>query len=243
MLRPGYDIRRELCPPTHTGRQHCIFLKVNIPMNRTKFSSRWLSTLILGSILTVSFLSLSCQAVQEITQAMANISQLKFRLNGVREFQLAGIRLAGKSSLRLADSPALLSSVAQNKLPASFTLEVAAINPNDGSAGTTRTSATVAGFAWTLLIDNTPTITGDLDAPVTIPGSGQQVLIPVRMNLDLIQFFENKGLDNIVNLALALGGSAGSASRLTLRARPTIQTTFGSFRYPQEINIIDREFR
>jgi hypothetical protein len=195
------------------------------------------------AILTISLLSLSCQALQEITQTMSNLSQLKFKLNGVREFQLAGVSLSGKSSLRLSDSPALLSAVAQKKLPASFTLEIAAINPNDGSAGTTKTSATVAGFAWTLLIDNTPTVSGDLGTPVTIPGSGQQVLIPVRMNLDLIQFFQNEGIDHLVNLALALGGSKGSPSRLTLRARPTVQTSFGTFRYPNEIDVIDREFR
>lgn len=212
-------------------------------MRKPTYESRWLSALAIVSILTISMLSISCQAVQEITQAMTGIAQLKFRLNSVKEFQLAGVRLGGRTSLRLTDSPALISAVAQKKLPASFTLEVAAINPNDGTAGTTRTSATIANFAWTLLIDNTPTITGDLDAPVTIPGSGQQVLIPVRMNLDLIQFFENKGVENIINLALALGGASGSPSRLTLRARPTVETSFGTFRYPQEINIVDREFR
>ncbi len=212
-------------------------------MTITAMHGRRLPTLVLVPILTLSAISFSCQAVKEITQAMTNISQLKFRLNGVRDFQLAGVRLGGKSSLRLTDRPPLISAVAQKKLPASFTLDVAAINPNDGTAGTTRTSATIANLAWTLLIDDTPTVTGDLDAPVTIPGSGQQVLIPVRLNLDLIQFFENKGVDNIINLALALGGASGSPSRLTLRARPTVQTSFGTFRYPQEINIVDKEFR
>jgi hypothetical protein len=207
----------------------------------------WLSFLRVATrtsaILTISLFSLSCQALQEITQTMSNLSQLKFKLNGVREFQLAGISLSGKSSLRISDSPALLSAVTQKKLPASFTLDIAAINPNDGSAGTSKTSATVAGLAWTLLIDSTPTISGDLNAPVTIPGSGQQVLIPVRMNLDLIQFFQSEGIDHLINLALTLGGSKGSPSRLTLRARPTVQTSFGTFRYPNDIDIIDREFR
>ena len=197
----------------------------------------------LSLILSLSFLSLSCQALQEITQAMSNLSRLKFKLTGVREFRLAGVNLSGKSSLRISDSPALLSAVSQGKLPASFTLDIAAINPNDGTAGTTRTAATLAGFAWTLLIDDTPTITGDLDAPLTIPGTGEQVRIPMRMNLDLIQFFENKGIDHLVNLALALGGTSGSPTRLTLRARPTVQTSLGTFRYPDEINIISKEFR
>ena len=89
----------------------------------------------------------------------------------------------------------------------------------------------------------TITITGDLDAPLTIPGTGEQVRIPMRMNLDLIQFFENKGIDHLVNLALALGGTSGSPTRLTLRARPTVQTSLGTFRYPDEINIISKDFR
>jgi len=195
------------------------------------------------ALLGISMLSISCQALQEITQTMSNFSRLKFKLDSVREFQLAGVNLSGRSSLRITDSPALVSAVAQKKLPASFTLEIAAINPGDGSTATTKTSATVAGLAWTLLIDNTPTITGDLGAPVAVPATGQQVLIPLKMNLDLIQFFQNNGIDHLVNLALALGGSSGSPTRLTLRARPTIQTSFGTFRYPDEIDVIDREFR
>jgi hypothetical protein len=198
---------------------------------------------VLSLIVSLSILSLSCQTLQEITQAMSNISRLKFKLAGVREFKLAGVSLSGKSSLRISDSPALLSAVTQKKLPATFTLDIAAINPNDGTAGTTKTSATLAGLAWTLLIDDTPTITGDLDAPLAIPGTGEQVRIPVRMNLDLIQFLENKGVDHLVNLALALGGSSGSPTRLTLKARPTVQTSFGTFRYPEEINVISKEFR
>ena len=82
-------------------------------MTKKKILSRLHFAMVLGSLLTLSLFSLSCQAVQEITQAMSNMAQLKFRLNGVREFQLAGVRLAGKSSLRLADSPALLSAVAE----------------------------------------------------------------------------------------------------------------------------------
>jgi hypothetical protein len=198
---------------------------------------------VLSLIVSLSILSLSCQTLQEITQAMSNISRLKFKLAGVREFKLAGVSLSGKSSLRISDSPALLSAVTQKRLPATFTLDIAAINPNDGTAGTTKTSATLAGLAWTLLIDDTPTITGDLDAPLAIPGTGEQVRIPVRMNLDLIQFLENKGVDHLVNLALALGGSSGSPTRLTLKARPTVQTSFGTFRYPEEINVISKEFR
>ena len=60
------------------------------------------------------------------------------------------------------------------------------------------------------------TISGDIGSPVSVPGTGEVTNIPLTMNLDLIEFFGNKGLDNLVNLALALGGQEGSSSKLTL---------------------------
>jgi hypothetical protein len=194
-------------------------------------------------VLSFTFASLSCSALQDMQQAMTNLSQLKFKLAGIDDFQLAGLRLGGKSSLNVADGVSLLSAFRKGALPASFTVQVAAINPNDGSGGSRTSSATIAGLDWTLLIDNTPTINGDLRAPVAIPASGEQVLIPLKMNLDLVQFFKDKGYEHIINLALALGGASGSPSRLTLRAKPTVTTQFGPITYPSEIDIIDREFR
>jgi hypothetical protein len=122
-------------------------------------------------------------------------------------------------------------------------VNVAAVNPNDGTGGSTKSTATLTNFAWTLLIDNATTINGDIASPITIPGTGQQAIIPLRMNLDLVKFFKEKGYDHIVNLALALGGANSSPSRLTLRAKPAIKTDFGPISYPREIDIIDKEFR
>jgi hypothetical protein len=196
------------------------------------------------AIASFALASLSCSALQDIQQAMTNLAQLKFKLAGVSDFRLAGVKLAGKSSLNLTDGASLLAAFQKGALPASFTVQVAAINPNTAStSGTRSSSATIAGLSWTLLIDNVSTINGDLQTPVTIPAGGEQVLIPLRMNLDLVQFFKDKGYDNIVKLALALGGASGSPTRLTLRARPTVTTQFGRMTYPSDIDIIDKEFR
>ncbi|MEK7250884.1 MAG: hypothetical protein AAB209_10740, partial [Bacteroidota bacterium] len=61
--------------------------------------------------------------------------------------------------------------------------------------------------------------------------------------LDLMKFFKDKGYESIVNLALALGGANSAPSRLTLRVKPTVQTDFGPISYPNEIDVIDKEFR
>lgn len=197
----------------------------------------------LFAIASLALASLSCSALQDIQQAMTNLAQLKFKLAGVSDFQLAGVKLAGRSSLNLTDGASLLAAFQRGALPASFTVQVAAINPNAASSGSRSPSATIAGLNWTLLIDNISTINGDLQAPVTIPAGGEQVLIPLRMNLDLVQFFKDKGYDHIVKLALALGGASGSPTRLTLRAKPTVTTQFGQITYPSDIDIVDKEFR
>ncbi|MEO8167620.1 MAG: hypothetical protein ABI623_05180 [bacterium] len=174
---------------------------------------------------------------------MTNLSRLKFKLDSVNGFQLAGIPLSGKTSLTLADGARLLSAFSRNELPATFVLNVGALNPNDGTGGTAKTTSTLTSLAWTLIVDNTLTINGNISDPITIPGTGQEVLLPLQMNLDLVKFFKDKGYESIVNLALAIGGAGGSPSRLTLRVKPTVQTQYGPITYPNEIDVIDREFR
>jgi hypothetical protein len=200
-------------------------------------------TVLILFTIVFSLSSLSCKAVQEIGRALTNLSRCKFKLANVSDFQLAGIAVAGKSDFTIADGLTLASAFARNQLPATFTVNVAAMNPNDGTGGTPKSSATLTSFAWTLLIDNAVTINGDIASPITIPGTGQESVIPLRMNLDLFTFFRDKGYDHILNLALALGGAHGSPTRITLRARPTISTDFGPITYPNDIDIIDREFR
>lgn len=197
-------------------------------------------------LFTSIFVFTSCSALRDIQNAMTNLARCTFKLESVGSFALSGIRLSDKRSLSdfsVTDGVKLAAAFARDEFPASFTLNVAAINPNDGTGGTSRTSATLTSFAWTLIIDNTLTINGDITDPITIPGTGQKTIIPLGMNLDLAKFFKERGYDSVVNLALALGGANSSPSRIILRATPRIRTALGDITYPGAIDIIDREFR
>ena len=188
----------------------------------------------------------SCSVLQELGGAAMNLSRCSFKLDHVGDLQFAGIALSGKTKLGFADGARAIAAFAKGELPTQFTLFVSAKNPNNGSGGSTKPAATLTSFAWNLRLDDTPTIAGDIAEPISIPGTGQEAMIPLRMNLDLYAFFKDKGYEKIIDLALALGGSSGSsgsASRVTLRARPTIRTEFGPLTYPSEIDIIDKEFR
>ncbi len=198
---------------------------------------------VISILLMLSLSTLSCSALKDFSRTMTNLSRTKFKLDSVNGFQLAGVPLENKSTLGIMDGAKLLAAFSHNELPASFTLNVAALNPNDGTGGTTQASSTLTSFSWTLILDNTLTVKGDIPQPIVIPGTGQQTSIPLQINLDLVKFFRDKGYESIVNLALAIGGANRSPSRITLRVKPTVQTDYGPISYPNEIDVIDTEFR
>ena len=180
-----------------------------------------------------------------VYQTMVNLSRLKFKLGQVNNFTINGINLSGKKSLSDFNAIEMLKLTdvfVSGKMPASFTLNVEAKNPNDGSGGYPKTDATIKSFPWKLEIDNVETINGNIGSPVSVPGTGEAMNIPITMNIDLVQFFKDKGLENVLNLALALGGQQGSSSRLTLYASPTVSSPIGDIKYPGELKIVDQSF-
>lgn len=192
-------------------------------------------------ILSSLFLLYHCS----IYQTMTNLSRLQFKIADVNGFQVNNIDISNKSSFKdfsPTDILSLTSLFNQGKLPVSFVLNVDAKNPNDGTGGYARTDATLKSFKWRLFIDDTETISGDIDSPVTVPGTGEVTKIPLRINIDLFQFFKNQGFDKVINLALALGGKNSTTSKITLYATPTVSTIFGDIKYPGEIKIIDTQF-
>jgi hypothetical protein len=189
----------------------------------------------------------SCNIFKDISNTFANISKLQFKLENVTGLSIAGIEIAGKSGISdfsFTDGLKLTNAFATKSFPANFILNLGALNPNDGSApGTKQTSANITSLDYRLIIDDVPTITGDIDAPVSVPGNGQSTIIPLRMSLDLYQFFGNKGYEGIANLALALGGLNKSPAKVKLDIKPTVKTSLGLIAYPSRITVIDKEWR
>lgn len=201
---------------------------------------------IISIILTVSAVTFfSCTLVKDVSQALANLKRLQFKIESVNNFSLMGITLANKKSITdfsITDGLKLTNAFTSKQIPVDFIINVAAINPNDGTTDTRQTSATVAGLDWRLIIDNKETIRGDISSPVTIPGTGQSVIIPVRAGLDMYRFFGDRGYDGVLNLCLALGGLNSSPSRVKLDAKPTVNTAYGQIVYPSRITIVDKQY-
>jgi hypothetical protein len=188
----------------------------------------------------------SCAALSDMASVLANLQRLKFKIGSVRNFRLLGLDISGKSKLsefNALDAFRLLESYRTQKLPVDFVVDVLAVNPNDGTGGSRKTSSTLTGLECRLLIDDKPTIVGNIDEPVEIPGTGQESVIPIRLSLDLLEFFGDKRYEDLVAMALAIGGKSGSAARLSLDAQPTVSTPLGPITYPGRVTIISTEFR
>ncbi|HCY77079.1 MAG TPA: hypothetical protein DHV28_14245 [Ignavibacteriales bacterium] len=192
-------------------------------------------------ILSLAISGIQCSVYETIT----NLSRLQFKLGNVNGFEINGISISGKSKLSdfsALDLLSLSSAFAKGSLPSSFILNVEAKNPNDGTGGYKKTDATLQNFKWRLFLDDKETISGDLNQPVTVPGTGDVTTIPLRINIDLMKFFKDRGYDSILNLALALGGNQGSSSKISLYATPTVSSVFGNITYPGELKLVDYEF-
>jgi LEA14-like dessication related protein len=187
-----------------------------------------------------------CSAIKQLSETFTNVQRLQFKLESVSNCSIAGIGINGKSKISdfgVSDAFKLTQAFGAKKFPAEFILNVNAKNPNDGTGGTKATSATITRIQWRLLIDDVPTVEGDITSPITVPGKGQAVTIPVSVSLDLYQFFKNKSYDSIMNLAFAIGGVNGSPSRLKLDIKPSVRTEFGEISYPGRITVIDKEYK
>ena len=171
----------------------------------------------------------ACSALE----TLATLQQVRFRIDGVSDGRLAGVPLGGVRSLDDLD-PRDLARIAEayyrNSVPLRFTLHVGATNPASNDV-----DARLERLDWTLLLDGRETVAGAYDGSLLLP-SGRTTDLPLRVELDLLEFFrENR--DGLASLALDIAGGRGTGDRLELRARPTVATPLGPIRYPGEIVI------
>jgi len=201
---------------------------------------------LIAAILALCILAGSCAALTDMATALANLQRLKFKIGSVHGFRLLGLDIGAKTRLadfNAADVLKLGQAYASRKLPVELVVDVLAVNPNDGTGGSPRTTSTLTGLECRLLVDDKPTVTGNIDQPVEIPGTGQESAVPIRLSLDLLEFFGDRSLNDLLNLALALGGKTRTPARIALDAQPTVQTPLGPITYPGRLTIVSAEFR
>jgi len=174
----------------------------------------------------------ACTSLQQLV-ALRNVA---FDLAGVGGGRLAGVDLsqvASWSGLSALDLGRITVAIARKDLPLDLDLTVRAENPAEN-----KVTATMLRLAWSLYLDDKETISGAVDSAIAMP-PGQPTTFPVRVHLNLIQFFDGPAQD-LVGIALALAGRNRDPTKISLRAIPTIDTPFGPMSYPSPITILSR---
>ncbi len=190
-------------------------------------------------LLSLNFISCS------VYKTIVNASRLKFELGNVENLEVSGVRFDGKKSVSDFNAIEILkltTSLIRRTFPVTFVLNVEAMNPNDGKSGYPRTDLMLKSFPWDLYIDNKQTISGNILSPVLVPGTGELVTIPLEIKLDLFKFIQDKDLNSLINLALAIEGVKGYSSNVTLLAQPTVSTPIGDITYPGQLKIVGMSF-
>ena len=210
-------------------------------MRRFKPSSLFggLVALVIGASVLTANLN-SCATLN----ALAGLSRIQFKLNNLESVRLAGIDIANKRSVSdfsVMDGINLAAAFASGQFPLTFTLNVAAKNPNAPSNNTAFNALQVTDFPWRLLLNGRQTITGNIGSPIGVPPGGTTTMMPLQVTVDLKQFFADQGYNDLLNLAMALSGQGG-VSQVQLKATPTMSTPIGALRYPGELTIVSTQF-
>ncbi|HPI37613.1 MAG TPA: hypothetical protein PK397_06680 [Ignavibacteriaceae bacterium] len=180
-----------------------------------------------------------------VYKTFVNLSRLQFKLSGVSSISVAGVNVQGKNKLQdfsAGEVLTLTSAVSKGSLPLSVTLNVEAKNPNDGSGGYPSTNATIKSFPYRFLVNDKQVVTGNINSAVTVPGTGQTSIIQLNIGFDLYQVVQNGSYNDLLNLALSIGGIGKGNSNVSLYAKPVVSTSIGDISYPQEIRIVEMQF-
>lgn len=180
----------------------------------------------LMGLLAPTFLT-SCATLREVVA----LQDVDFSLVGATGATLAGVSIGSVDSFRdlsVLDAARVGAAFAGGHLPFEATLLVRASNPAANGR------ARLVGLDWTLFLDDRQTVSGALDQEYVLP-PGEPVNVPVRVRLDLLEFFDQQ-LESLANLALAAAGH-GDPSRIRLEATPSVQTPLGVIRSPKPVRI------
>ena len=199
-------------------------------------------------IATFTIIIAGCSVLNSVFNTLSDLQNIQFKLGSVNNFTLNNVNISNKKSISdvsVTDVLLLTQAVKNKSMPTNFTLNVLAQNPNTKNANTKSSTldAVISNFDWILFIDDKETINGRVNTPVTIPSGGKTETIGVGVGLDLMKFFGNKGYDDIINLAMAVGGINGSSSRLKLNIKPSVSIANIPISYPKYITVVDKEFR
>jgi hypothetical protein len=116
---------------------------------------------------------------------------------------------------------------------------IEAKNPNSTSTGGSNSSAaTITDFPFTLFIDGTKTVSGNISNNIKVPEAGT-IIFPVSVGFEMFEMFGSGGYEKMANMAMNLSGFKTDETNLKVIANPKISTSLGPLN-PGEITILNK---
>jgi len=163
---------------------------------------------------------------------LAALRQVEFRFDHIGSPQLAGVpleRIRSYSDLSVTDAARIGVALTSGEVPMDLTVHVTGRNPESNAV-----TARLVAMDWAYLVDDREAVSGRLTDPVSFaPGAAQD--IPLRVHLDLMEVFDERGRD-LVEVGLALAGQGSGSHKVTFRIAPTVDTPLGPIQYPVPIS-------
>lgn len=205
-----------------------------------------MNSLLRPTLVVVILLLTSCASIRDMANALMSLKDMQFRIVRVENMRVAGVdvsRMSNLSNLSPGDAYNLLQAYHTKKLRTSFLVYVEARNPNDSSGGAKPADLKLKELPWQLYIDDRPTISGVVRNDIVIPGGQTSAPFPLQIEVDLSQVINDRGYEEIMGLALSIGGLNAEPTKLMVEATPTVSTPYGIVKSPRPIRIVNTEFR
>lgn len=171
------------------------------------------------------------------TRQFLALRRVNFDIDNVNRVSIAGVpveRIRAYSDLGPLELARLAAAATRGEIPLEFDLLVGGENPADNA-----TTARLVRMSWTLLLNGTETISGNIDTAYTFaPGARTIVRVPIR--LDVARFFRNNARDAF-DLACGIANLGGCRpAEVQLRALPTVDTPLGPIQYNEPLVLTRR---
>ena len=186
------------------------------------------------TIMVATLLISGCATLMQPT----DLSKVKFSLDHVSAVRMAGIDLMKVDTLdelNIFQMARATMALSRENLPLNLTLHLKSENPlaNQVAARLTR-------MDWTLVLDGRDTISGSMEKNIKL-AAGEAQDIPLNLSLNMFEFFNEKSVMDMLELALAFAGEDGAIPEgVALKVRPTIDTIFGPITYGKDLLIEPR---
>lgn len=197
-------------------------------------------------VLVGLFLLTSCASVRQMASSLMSLKDMQFRITRVENMRVSGVdvsRLRSLSDVSAMDAIRLVEAFRSKRLTTTFTVFVEARNPNDGGGGAKPADLTLKELPWQLYIDGKQTISGAIRKEIAIPGGQTSAPFPLEIEVDLTKVITDRGYEELMALALSIGGLNSEPTKIMVEATPVVGTPFGIVRSPSPIRIVNTEFR